>query len=76
MTIAKHIEAAVERFEDAQARIDEARAKPPTLENLQTWLEALTNASRALADIQSFNNEAVHEKLHAFADRLGTEEVR
>jgi hypothetical protein len=71
MTIAKHLEAAVAQLEDAQAKIDEVRAKPATMENLKEWLEALTKASRALSDIQSFNNESVHEKLHALSDRLG-----
>jgi hypothetical protein len=71
MTVAKHLEAAVAQLEDAQIQIDEIRSQPPTLENLKTWLEALTRASRALSDIQSFNNESVHEKLHALADRVG-----
>ena len=71
MTIAKHLEAAVTQLEDAQAQIDEVRNQAPTPENLKTWLEALTKASHALSDIQSFNNESVHEKLHALSDLAG-----
>jgi hypothetical protein len=70
MTVPKHLEAAVARLEAAQTRIDEVRAKPPTLENLKVWLEALTDATRAMSDIQSFSNESVHEKLHTLAGRM------
>jgi len=71
MTIAKHLETAVTQLEDAQAQIDEVRNQAPTPENLKVWLEALTQAIHAVSDIQSFNNESVHEKLHVLSDLVG-----
>lgn len=39
--------------------------------HLLLWLEALTAYCEALADIHTYNNESVHEKLHALAGRTG-----
>jgi hypothetical protein len=71
MAIPKHLDEAVTRLNEASARIDEARAKPLTLENLREWLVGLTNYARAASDVQAFNNESVHEKLHEIAGRVG-----
>jgi hypothetical protein len=71
MTIPKHLGEAAARFKEAAVRIDAARAKPLTLDSLQEWLGALTELTVALSDIQAFNNESVHEKLHEIAGRLG-----
>lgn len=35
------------------------------------WLESLTAYCEALADIHTYNNESIHEKLHALAGRMG-----
>ncbi len=71
MAIPKHLEEAAARLKQAAARIDKAREEPPSLKALEQWLSALTDFSLALSDIQSFNNESVHEKLHELADRIG-----
>lgn len=71
MPVPKLLEEAVARLKEASARIDVAREKPPTLESLQEWLAGLTDFSHALSEIQEYNNESVHEKLHEIAARLG-----
>ncbi|MEW6544732.1 MAG: hypothetical protein AB1411_14130 [Nitrospirota bacterium] len=71
MALPKHLEEAVARLKEASARIDRAREEPVTLDSLKEWLAALTDFSAALADVQEYNNESVHEKLHEIAARLG-----
>lgn len=71
MTVSRHVEEAAEKLREAQRQIALAREAPPTSENLKVWLEALTAYCEALADIQAYNNESVHEKLHALAGRMG-----
>jgi len=71
MAIPKHLDEAVARLKDATRRIEEARAQPLAIETVTAWLAALTDFAMALSDIQSFNNESVHEKLHALAGRVG-----
>ncbi len=68
MTVPRHLDEAVARMTAASARIDEIRQRAPTLANLAEWLVALTDFARAQADVQAFNNESVHEKLHQLAD--------
>jgi len=55
----------------ASFRIDEARQGPVTCENQKVWLEALTDYCLALSEVQSYNNESVHEKIHELAGRAG-----
>jgi len=71
MAVPKHLNEAVTRLNLALAQIDAARVKPVTLETLQEWLAALTDYAGAQSDIQAFNNESIHEKIHAVAGRLG-----
>ncbi len=71
MSVAKHLEEAAAKLKDASLRIEGARVGPVNCENQQRWLEALTDYCQALADIQSYNNESVHEKLHELAGRMG-----
>ena len=75
MALPKHLEEAAERLKEASFRIDEARAKPLGPESLGEWLAALTEYALALAEIQQYNNESIHEKLHALAGRVGLEKV-
>lgn len=70
MTVPKHLENAASRLEEAYWRVDLARKKPLTKESLQEWLAALTDATRALADIELANNESIHEKLHQLAQHV------
>jgi hypothetical protein len=70
MPIPEHLEEAVARLSEASWRIDQAKAKPFNAETEQEWLSALTDFSVALSDIQRFNNESVHEKLHALTARV------
>ncbi|MBI2964116.1 MAG: hypothetical protein HYY35_10210 [Deltaproteobacteria bacterium] len=71
MSLAKHLEEAAERLKDAESRIESARGKPSSPEETRRWLAALSDFSLALSDIQRFNNESVHEKLHELAERTG-----
>lgn len=71
MAVPKHLEDAVARLKDASTRIDRARAKPRALDAMHEWLVALTDYAMALADVQTFNNESIHEKLHALAGHVG-----
>ena len=71
MAIPKHLDDAVANLKAASFRIDQAREKPLTLETQQEWLAALTDFTGALSDIQEYNNESIHEKLHELAARAG-----
>ena len=71
MSVPRHLEAAAAKLKDASLRIEVAREGPVTSENQQRWLEALTDYCMALGDIQSFNNESIHEKVHELAGRIG-----
>jgi len=71
MTVSRHVEEAAEKLQEAARQITLAREGPATCENQRIWLEALTAYCEALADIQSYNNESVHEKLHALLGRMG-----
>lgn len=71
MSLGKQLEQAAVRLKDAARRIEQARAKPASAESQQEWLAALTDYTTALSDIQEFNNESLHEKLHALSGRAG-----
>lgn len=71
MTVPKHLEDAVAKLKEAEFRIDEARRGPVTCDNQKIWLEALTDYCLALSEVQAYNNESVHEKLHELAGRAG-----
>jgi uncharacterized protein YukE len=71
MTLGKQLEQAAARMKEAGRRIEGARAKPASVEAQQEWLGALTDYVTALSDIQEFNNESLHEKVHALAGRVG-----
>jgi hypothetical protein len=70
MAIPEHLEEAADRLKEASYRLDDARAKPATLESLREWLEALTTYTTALGDIHQATNESVHEKLNAITWKL------
>ena len=71
MSVPKHLDEAAAKLKEAAFRIDEARQGPLTCENQKVWLEALTDYCLALSEVQSYNNESVHEKLHELAGRIG-----
>lgn len=71
MAVPKHLDEAVTRLKTASYRIEQAREKPSTPDSQKEWLEALTDFSLALSEIQEYNNESVHEKLHELAARTG-----
>ncbi len=71
MAVPRHLEEAAARLNEASLRIAQAREGPATCENQRVWLEAMTDYCQALADIQTYNNESVHEKLHELAGRIG-----
>jgi hypothetical protein len=71
MSVPNQLEQSVARLSEASARIETARQGASSPENLREWLQALTDFAAALADIQTFNNESVHEKLHDLAARAG-----
>jgi hypothetical protein len=63
-------------MKEAEFRIDEARRGPVTCDNQKVWLEALTDYCLALAEVQAYCNESVHEKLHELAGRIGLKHFR
>ena len=71
MSVPKHLADAAAKLKEASFRIDEARRGPVTYENQKVWLDALTDYCLALSEVQSYNNESVHEKLHELAGRAG-----
>jgi hypothetical protein len=75
MAVPHHLDDAVKRLEDANLRIDLARAKPTSMENLREWMEALTAYVRTLAEVHEYTNESVHEKIHALAGRVRLDAV-
>ncbi len=75
MAVPKHLEEAAKKLDAAMYRIDQAREQPFGPESQREWLEGLTEFCFALSDIQEFNNESVHEKLHELAGNLGPERI-
>jgi len=71
MTVSRHVEEAAGRLQEATRQIAQAREGPDICENQRIWLEALTAYCQALADIHTYNNESIHEKLHELAGRIG-----
>lgn len=71
MTVARLVEEAAGRLKAASMQIVQAREGPATCENQTLWLEALTAYCQALADLQAYNNESIHEKLHELAGKTG-----
>jgi hypothetical protein len=71
MTVSRHVEEAAGKLKEAARQIALAREGPATCENQRIWLEALTAYCEALADMQTYNNESVHEKLHTLSGRTG-----
>lgn len=76
MSVSRHLEEAAERLRQASALIVQIRTGPVTCENQNLWLAALTDYCQALADIQTYNNESVHEKLHELAGLAGLRKFR
>ncbi|GKS60204.1 hypothetical protein YTPLAS18_37310 [Nitrospira sp.] len=71
MTLHKLLEGATERLTEAATRIERIQDGPLDAERTKLWLEALTQYVTALGEIQTINNESVHEKLHELAGRAG-----
>lgn len=71
MTVSRHVEEAASKLQEAARQIALAREGPNSCENQRVWLEGLTAYCEALADIHTYNNESVHEKLHDLAGRMG-----
>jgi hypothetical protein len=76
MTVSRHVEEAAGKLQEAARQIELAREGPATCENQRVWLEALTSYCQALADIQTYNNESIHEKLHELAGVAGLKKFR
>ena len=71
MTVSRHGEEAAGKLQEAARQIALAREGPDTCENQRAWLEGLTAYCAALADVHTYNNESIHEKLHELAGRIG-----
>ncbi|HKO31308.1 MAG TPA: hypothetical protein VJU54_09225 [Nitrospiraceae bacterium] len=71
MSVPKHLAEATAKLKETSFRIDEAQKGPLTCENQKVWLEALTEYCLALSEVQTYNNESVHEKLNELAGRAG-----
>ncbi len=71
MTVSRIVEEAADKLQEAARQIVLAREGHNSCENQRVWLEGLTAYCEALADIQTYNNESIHEKLHELAGRMG-----
>lgn len=71
MALPKHLDQSVAQLHKASAAIEAARDQAVSLESVRAWLVALTDFTMALSDVQRFDNESVHEKLHDLAARVG-----
>jgi len=71
MTVSRHLDEAAEKLQETARQIALAREGPNDYQNQRGWLEALTSYCEALADIHTYNNESIHEKLHELAGRIG-----
>ncbi|MDH5741714.1 MAG: hypothetical protein OEY77_15445 [Nitrospira sp.] len=71
MTVSRYVEEAAAKLQEAARQVALAREGPDSCENQRVWLEALTAYCEALADIHTYNNESIHEKLHELAGRMG-----
>lgn len=71
MTVSRHVEEAAGKLQEAARQIALAQEGPNSCENQRVWLEGLTAYCEALADLHTYNNESVHEKLHELAGRMG-----
>ena len=71
MAVSRHMEEAAGKLQEAARQIALAREGPDTCENQRAWLEGLTAYCAALADVHTYNNESIHEKLHELAGRIG-----
>lgn len=71
MTVSRHVEEAAGKLEEAARQIVLPREGPDSCESQRVWLEALTAYCEALADIHTYNNESIHEKLYELAGRIG-----
>ena len=76
MTVSRHVEEAVEKLKEAEKQIAFAREGANTCENQRIWLEALTAYCQALADVHTYNNESIHEKLHELGGLAGVKKFR
>lgn len=71
MSISKHLAEAISQLELASIRIEAASSSALDVAAIREWLSALTAYVHALADIQTYQNESVHEKLQLLARRAG-----
>jgi hypothetical protein len=76
MTVSRHLEEAVARLREAEVQITQVSDLPRSLENLHVWLQGLTAYCKAMADIHTYNNESIHEKLHELAAATGLKSFR
>jgi len=71
MPVPKLLDEAASRMQEAAQRIDQARSGRTSAKRQREWLEALTDFALALADVQRFSSESIHEKLHELAGHVG-----
>jgi hypothetical protein len=76
MTVSRHLEEAAARLREAEIQITRASELSHSLQNQHVWLEGLTAYCKALADIHTYNNESIHEKLHELAAATGLKKFR
>jgi hypothetical protein len=63
MAFDKQLEQAADRLKIASARIEAARSRPSTPDQVHEWLEALTDYVLAMTDLHDVNVEILHENL-------------
>jgi hypothetical protein len=71
MPVPRLLDEAASRMLEASRRIEQACIQAASAKGQRKWLAALTDFVLALADVQRFSSESIHEKLHELAGRTG-----
>ncbi len=75
MSLNEHVEEALTRLDSAERKIRACQEEEASLENMHTWLSALTDYVIALADTHELDREQIDGHLHEVAQRVGLERL-
>jgi hypothetical protein len=70
MATTQLMRSAAERMEQAEKKLREVRESSFTPSALKEWLETLTDYVLAMAEVQEYGQQSVHEKLQAMGRQL------
>ncbi len=75
MSLHEHVEEALTRLDSAERKIRACQESEASIENLHTWLSALTEYVVALSDTHELDREQIDGYLHEVAQRVGLERL-